>query len=924
MDNVQQRVLTMSNIFTPFLNTSFRKGMSIFSHIAMWSKLVFLQAFIIICLAVGLGRSQSIKGTVSDEKTGDRLPFATVFFNNTSVVAETDADGNYWLKNLPAGNYQFIVRMMGYKTFTRPITIEKTTNFVLDIKLSAEEKVLEEIKITTKRDKSWEKQFKVFEKQFLGNFVPENASKIINPWVLDFTFEKGILIAKAQDVLEIHNPSLGYGIRYSLNTFRFDGSQVFFNGNAEFTNLFSNDSRQKSQWELKRLEAYRGSDIHLFKALKNQIALTEGFEFFIDKPGEDPSYRSPFFFQNQFKKLTKVSLDSSIRNISKNTYQLLLPGRVEIHFNRKEGAFSIYKDKPCQVAWIETNGQPLLFNEQGILLNPQVCSVSGYLTENRVANMLPIDYQPVSLPLELTPASEKTVRESIFFVTNRPYYYSNDLIQLSGTMYYSNPASADTMSSILHVELVNPTTHRIIVHQRLKVNKGRFAAEISLNDSLMDSPSRMYLLRAYTQWMRNFTDSAYSYRWLPIVSKNERLVQSTPVYSKEPLLLQTDLSKDLLQLKLAQTDLLWGSLSITNTEEVSPVSVGSRFTIDFDNLPDVPNGNFKLEKGIELSGKITNYKPSRHADIVLMLPKENLSFFTKIDKSGHFLFSDLPVEGNQTALIQVLNPKGKAVEGFEVHYDSLSSPLWLPTPPVPLKITTTDEVSNFSKAGINLEEVRIKTSAPPRPIASIYKEADYVVQGKDLYENAVGMNIISALQGRIPGLRIIEFAAENGLTKLVITMRMGASAGGFQKTTLPQPLVLVDGVPFDNINLISQIPVTQVERIEVVNRAEALTGLRGYIGVISIITKQSAKYSNLEDNLAANFKKAPIYGVTPEIRKYDFSLVYYWENSVPINQFLASGITIAKPQKRGIYNITFEGLTKDGKIIVSNKLIEVK
>jgi CarboxypepD_reg-like domain len=269
MDNVQQRVLTMSNIFTPFLNTSFRKGLSIFSHKEMWPKWVFLQVFIIICLAVGLGRSQSIKGTVSDEKTGDRLPSATVFFNNTSVVAETDADGNYWLKNLPTGNFQFIVRMMGYKTFTRQISIEKTTNFVFDIKLSAEEKVLEEIKITTKRDKSWEKQFKVFEKQFLGNFAPENASKIINPWVLDFTFEKGILIAKAQDVLEIYNPSLGYQIRYSLNTFRFDGSQVFFNGNAEFSNLFSNDIRQKSQWKLKRLEAYRGSDIHFFKVLNS-------------------------------------------------------------------------------------------------------------------------------------------------------------------------------------------------------------------------------------------------------------------------------------------------------------------------------------------------------------------------------------------------------------------------------------------------------------------------------------------------------------------------------------------------------------------------------------------------------------------------------------------------------------------------------
>lgn len=897
--------------------------MSSLSRIMMWYKFIFLQTFIIICLATGLGWSQSIKGTVSDEKTGEKLPFATVFFNNSSVATETDVEGSYGLKNLLEGNYQLIVRIMGYKSYTHQITIEKATNIVLDIKLSAEEKILEEIKITTKRDKTWESQFKVFENQFLGNFAPENVCKIVNPWVLDFTSEKGVLIAKAQDVLEINNPSLGYQIRYSLNTFRFDGSQVFFNGYAEFSNLFSNDSRQKSQWEAKRQEAYLGSDIHFFKTLKNQTALREGFEFFVDKPGEDPSKRSPFFFQNQLKKLDKVSLDSSVRKSSKNTYQLALPGRIEIHFNNKEGIFSIYKDKPCQVAWIETNGQPLVFNEQGILLNPQVCSVSGYLVENRVASMLPIDYQPTSLPMEVVHSPKKIAWESPFFVTDRPYYYSDDLIQVSGTMHYSNLASADTLSSILHLELVNPATRQIVVHQRLKIDKGRFATQITLNDSLISSQSKTYLLRSYTQWMRNFSDSAYSYRWLPVLSKNERIDYTIPANSAESLLLETGVSQDSLKMKTTQTDLLWGSLSITNMEEVKPAFVVSHFATDFGDLPGVSKGNFKLEQGIELSGKITHFKPNKHANIVLMSPKDNLSFFATVDESGHFSFNDLPIEGNQTALIQVLNPKGKVIEGVDIQYDSLSSPLWIPKQPDLWKIDTV-VASNFSKEGINLEEVRIKTSPPPKPIASIYKEADYVVQGKDLYKNAVGMNIIAALQGRIPGLRIVEFPAEDGLTKLVITMRMGASAGGFQKKTLPQPLVLVDGVPFDNINLISQIPVTQVERVEVVNRAEALTGLRGYIGVISIITKQSAKYSNLEAGLAVNFKKVTVYGVTTENRKYDLPFVYYWENSVSINQLLASGITIAKPQKRGIYSVNFEGLTKVGKVIVSKKLIEVK
>jgi hypothetical protein len=213
---------------------------------------------------------------------------------------------------------------------------------------------------------------------------------------------------------------------------------------------------------------YRGSDIHFFKSLRNKTTLTEGFEFFIDKPGEDPTQRSPFFFQNQVKKLAKVSLDSAVKISSPGTFQLALPVRVEIHFNNKEGIFSIYKDKPCQVAWIETNGQPLRFNEQGILLNPQACSVSGYMAENRVATLFPLDYQfeSVSNALPFVPEkTQHTVSESPYFVADRPYYYSTDLIQVSGKVYYSDPASADLLSSILHLELVNPANNRVIVHQ---------------------------------------------------------------------------------------------------------------------------------------------------------------------------------------------------------------------------------------------------------------------------------------------------------------------------------------------------------------------------------------------------------------------------------------------------------------------------
>ncbi|MFN8344502.1 MAG: carboxypeptidase-like regulatory domain-containing protein [Spirosomataceae bacterium] len=886
---------------------------------------------LLICISACCSWSQTIKGTVSDEKTGEKLPFVSVFLNNTSVFAETDPEGKYLLKNIAGGSYNLIVRMSGYKPFTYKITVDKGTNAVVDVRLSPDEKVLEEIKITTKRDKTWENQLQVFEKQFLGAGHSEAECKIVNPWVLDFTSEKGVLEAKAQDVIEINNQTLGYQIRYSLTTFRFDGSQVFFSGYAEFSPLFSNDSRQKARWEAKRREAYRGSDIHFFQSLAKQSAASEGFEFFVDKPGEDPSIRSPYFFQIQAKKLSKITLDSAVKNNGKTAFQVALPARVEVHFNHKEGVFSIYKDKPCQVAWIETNGQPLRFNEQGILLNPQACSVSGYLAENRVANMLPLDYQSAPLPAEskITPREkENTVCEIPFFVTDRPYYYTEDLIRVSGTVYYPDVTSADTLSTVLHLELLNPDTRQIIVRQRLKIKEGRFSSQIILNDSLIGSKSKVCLLRSYTQWMRNFSDSAYSYRWVPIIAKNERADYTTMAPTDtliESIPLEVSILQDSLRLKTVPANLLWGSLTLM-PDEAGNAASAPHFVTVFRRPVNVPKERFRVEKGVVLSGQVADYKPAKHANVMLVLPKENLSFFASINEKGQFLFTDLPINDNMPALIQVINPAGKPIPKALIQYDSIVPPSWIPRPVPSWKTLPVDgnTVSAFLKEGIDLQEVKVKATAPPKPMATIYKEADYVVQGKDMYENAVGMNILSALQGRVPGLRIVEFPAEDGLTKLVITMRMGASAGGLVKKTLPQPLVLVDGVPFDNINQIAMIPVTQVERVEVVNRAEAITGLRGYVGVISIITKQSAKTGNLMAAEDPGFKKIYLPGITETAKELASPIGYYQNSSFSVDSLQNVGIQLPKPLKNGRYRLALEGLTKEGKVILGKETVEIK
>lgn len=875
-----------------------------------------VNTFCLLLLTISLGWGQSVFGTVADASTGEKLPFVSVFFNNTSIATETTLEGKFALNNVPTGTYTLVFRQVGYKAFTLKVSLEKTTKLPLEIKLQPDEKLLQEVKVLQKKDKVWEQRFEVFTQQFLGDRFAKNQCRIVNPWVLDFTEEKNVLTAKASDIIEINNQELGYQVRYSLNEFRFDGAQVFFSGLAEFTSLFTNDAAQKARWEQKRAEAYRGSDIHFFKSLQARTASQEGFEFFVDKPGEDPTKRTPFFYQNQVKKLSKIVLDSLVRTV-KNFYSLAIPSRIEVHFNGKEGVFSIYKDKPCQVAWIETNGQPLQFNSQGIILNPQACSVSGYLAENRVASLLPLDYTP---PKELNTYVAKALTrtsETAYFTTDKPYYFTNDEVNVSGYMRYSNEEAADTLSQLVYLEFVNPSTQKIVTQQRLKLENRHFSTHFTLTDSLVQ-PST-YLLRAYTKWTRKQSDSGFVYRWIPVIKNDERALftSTTRLDSAE---LKVEEQGDSLLISIPSHTFVWG------TTVMQKGKIDARLPLITPSIGSNTQ-SFEVERGATVSGYVTNYRSAKHESVVILLPSTNLSFFTTINSKGFFTFKELPLEGQQQVVVQVLNAKGKTVVDAAVLLDSLIAPKWIPALP-----TNEWRVEPFFNEGLRkgeaimLSEVQVKAKTPPKPIASIYKEADYVLQGKDLYENAVGMNILSAIQGRVPGLRIVEFPDENGLTKLVITMRMGASAGGFVKTKLPQPLVLVDGTPFDNINMIAQIPASQVERVEVVNRAESLLGVRGYVGAISIITKHAGASTNEREVVASKgVHKFLVNGLSPHVPPRLGQLVAFWQGEIiPSPSSMVTTVKVAKPRQTGVYSIYFEGLTIQGKPVAMTNYYTIR
>lgn len=102
---------------------------------------VSLLAAFHISLSVA-GTTGKIVGKVTEVKTQSPLPGANVVIVGTSMGAATDLEGDYYIINVPPGNYSVTVSMMGYKTVTKTsvnVSVDHTTR----IDFQMEETVIE-------------------------------------------------------------------------------------------------------------------------------------------------------------------------------------------------------------------------------------------------------------------------------------------------------------------------------------------------------------------------------------------------------------------------------------------------------------------------------------------------------------------------------------------------------------------------------------------------------------------------------------------------------------------------------------------------------------------------------------------------------------------------------------------------------------
>ena len=402
--------------------------------------------------------------------------------------------------------------------------------------------------------------------------------------------------------------------------------------------------------------------------------------------------------------------------------------------------------------------------------------------------------------------------------------------------------------------------------------------------------------------------------------------------------------------------------------------------VPFDTLQKM---KFEIEKGFTLSGtvyKFNNPNKTEHALVTLMTMNESTinKFEINTNDHGKFRFGPYAISDSITVIIKakktiakdMVEKKGsnKPTTNYtiemdtnempEVHnsfknesvalgttiYDSIDEATSVVNKNINIQYNERsrsrqnyDSIIKFEKGTIHLDEVVLKEEKT-KSIALklneirekkrdvLAKNPSHTLSFKELIH--IPSNPLEALQGRIPGVKIVQQA---DLLSFKAYTR-GYSDKRYMRTYL-------NGV---FINDLSFIDSNNIDFIDVIKPPRSyIYGANGHFGVIMIYTKDAETEILIAEEKALHEKQpeftrfmhpgyyhskefySPVY-TTNQTTEPDYRSTLYWNPNVKLNENGEAKILFYAADIATTYSVVLEGLTIDGVPFVQEISIEIK
>ena len=365
--------------------------------------------FLSFILSADLFSQFYIKGRVTDAETQLSLKGASVYINNTTKGSTTDDNGNFELGPFSPGRYEVVTSFVGYEPLLYSAEV-KTTDIRITFRLEKKVVTMREVLIISKETR--QQYLEIFRKNILGYSVAADRCEIRNFDEVQFTTgeTKDEIIAFTDRELVIENPELGYTVYFELIEFYYNKvtTGTYFLGYTRYVD-WAKDDLAKKKWIRKRKQSYDGSTVHFYRSLLKKQLANEGFIAYELVAPTKPK------IENVDDKIVRVQStgakngermveDSMFRIYSDSiyrVYELRVNNGWRVMFSQNTGLKNEVMRKrligqPAKgtMTGLRLRQEPVLLSERGILLTPLSVFLDGIWAYERLANMLPEDYDP--------------------------------------------------------------------------------------------------------------------------------------------------------------------------------------------------------------------------------------------------------------------------------------------------------------------------------------------------------------------------------------------------------------------------------------------------------------------------------------------------------------------------------------------------
>lgn len=550
----------------------------------------------------------------------------------------------------------------------------------------------------------------------------------------------------------------------------------------------------------------------------------------------------------------------------------------------------------------------------------------------------------------------RNYREHILISTDRDIYITGEQVWFKIYMTDALTNTFSDLSRIIYIELLDDSDIPV-VQLKIDTDKGSGFSRFRLPDGLA---SGNYILRAYTAWMQNFSPDQFSYKTISVINPFkdiDRLIISPPIRAvdtslfpggKGPMVMESLIgmevkpsiiiravpdknnygTREKVNIEISVSDAA-GKHDLTNLS----VSVVKSFLINRDRniFPEeikadgksisgyaspyhLPEPEGQLIRGV-IKDKISN-EPLRNTEISLSyVGKSSLCQFGKTNENGEFIFVVKELYGLNELVIQPVIQTGLTTtveldQPFCSIFSEVKRPGFLPDSSlindinkaiIAMQITAIYEP--FRLANKEKNESRVRTTFYGKPTRSV--NLDDYIELKDIRE--VVKEILTEV--------VLERRNKEYIMKVL-------SANPYEEFK-NQALIIIDGVPFYDIEKLLNVKATEVERVDIVNNRYFYSG---YIfeGIISFVTKKG-NLSSLEfdDSIyrrvfegcqpPAVFYSPDYTGkAASESRIPDFRNTLYWSPEVGLSADGNATVGFFTSDEAGEYAIIVEGIDSEG------------